>query len=279
MKLIWMNVYVVRDSSVVSSNKYPLAFGDGMIKQDLPPEMNCKWEEIAAFPTMESALCESDQGSRLMDVLAFLNSENFADVLQSTGFTIHGAERSFDVWARAVRRPNLAPQEDATICSVASGALSRGHIDVGLKAETKMLVNDIVPRDEFGCYLSKDADDPVLRRPVWVMDELFRKLRERNTASQAQKATRFASRFLHRQRLKQCLAISGRGSEKEVETLNFEFAAWKDGPYGKAWIGGMKERPPRMLVQQLSKSTGSGEDTFDRYYDFHFIYNCVEIEY
>ena len=134
LTLIWMNVYVVRVSSLVSSNKYPLAFGDGMIKQDLPSEMNCEWEEIAAFPSMESASCQSNQGSRLMDALAFLNSENLAEVLQSTGFTIHGAERSFDVWARAARRANLAltsksnpPQEDATNCSVASGALSRGQ--------------------------------------------------------------------------------------------------------------------------------------------------------
>ncbi len=140
-----------------------------------------------------------------------------------------------------------------------------------------MLVKDIVPRDEFGCYLYKDADDPVLRRLAWVMDELCRTLSQNNNAREALKATRFASRFLHRQRIKQVLAISGRGSEMEVETLNFEFAAWKDGPYGKAWIGGMKERPPRMLLQQLSKSTRSREDTFARYCDFNFIYCFVEI--
>ena len=87
------------------------------------------------------------------------------------------------------------------------------------------------------------------------------------------KATKFASRFLHRQRIKQVLTVSNRSSKKEVETLKFEFAAWKDGPYGKAWIGGMKERPPRMLLQ----SKGSREDTFARYCDFNFIYDCVEI--
>ena len=227
-----MNAFVVRDSSVVSSKKYPLAFGDGMIKHDLPPAMNCKWEEIAAFPSLESASSQSDQGSRLMDILAFLKSENIAEVLQSTGFTLHEAERSFDVWACAARQTNQAltskstpPEENATNCSVASGALSRGHIDVALKAETKMLVNEIFPRDEFGCYLCKDADDIVMRRPAWVMDELFRKLCNNNNAREAKAATRFASRYLHRQRIKQVLAFSGCGSEKEVEILNYEFAA------------------------------------------------------
>ncbi len=61
LTLIWMNVYVVCDSSVVSSNKYPLAFGDGMIKQDLQPEMNYKWEEIVAFSSMEFASCQNDE--------------------------------------------------------------------------------------------------------------------------------------------------------------------------------------------------------------------------
>ncbi len=97
LTLIWMNVSVVRDSIVVSSNKYPLAFGDGMIKNDLPPEMNCKWEEIDALPSIESASCQSDQGSWLIDILAFLNSENLAELLQSTWFIVNGAERSFDV--------------------------------------------------------------------------------------------------------------------------------------------------------------------------------------
>jgi len=41
------------------------------------------------------------------------------------------------------------------MCSVVSGASLRGHIELGLKDETKKLVVDIIPRYEFGCYLSK----------------------------------------------------------------------------------------------------------------------------
>jgi len=73
-----------------------------------------------------------------------------------------------DVWARAARYTNLAltpetnsPHDDMKMCSVVSGACSRGHIDLGLKAETIKRVIDIVPRDEFGCYLCKDVVDPV----------------------------------------------------------------------------------------------------------------------
>ena len=84
-------LFVVRDSNVLSSNKYTIAFGDGVIRQDLPPKMKCTWEEIAAFPSMEAASCPSDQGSRLMDIIAFLNSGNLVEVLQSTGFAVNEA--------------------------------------------------------------------------------------------------------------------------------------------------------------------------------------------
>ncbi len=92
-----------------------------------------------------------------MDIIAFLNSGYLAEALQSTRFTVNEAERSVDVWARAARCTNLAlnpeknyPQDDTTKCSVVSGACSRGHIDIHSKAQTKMRVIHIVPRDEFG---------------------------------------------------------------------------------------------------------------------------------
>jgi hypothetical protein len=176
-----------------------------------------------------------------MDIIAFLTSNNIEVVLQSTWFTINEAKRSVNIWACATRCNNLAlnPQANkthdyTTMCSVVSGEGLRGHIELGLKAETKKLVIDTAPRDEFGCYLCKVAVDLVLRRPKWVMDELFRGLCENYSAHEAQKGTMFASRYMHCQRLKQAVVVFGRGREIEVETFDYEVSAWMDWPYGKA---------------------------------------------
>jgi len=58
-----------------------------------------------------------------------------------------------------------------------------------------------------------------------VIDELFRVLSENNSAHEAEKANTFASRYIHRQRLKQTLVVTGRGSENEVLIFNDEFSA------------------------------------------------------
>ncbi len=110
-----------------------------------------------------------------------------------------------------------------------------------------------------------------------MTDELFRTLSSKYNSQESKLATKFAIRLIRRERLKQGIVISGGGTQVNIDTFEHEVAAWKDGPFGKAWQGGMKERPPRMLLEQLSKSTGSHEDTFARYCDFKFIYNCVEI--
>ncbi len=122
LPLITMHITAVRDSCVLFANKYTAAFGDGMIKHDLPPAMKCKWEEIAAYPSMETASCATDQGSRLMDILEFLGSSDFAHVLQSTGFIINEATRSMNVWVRAARCsisasiPQSTKSQDDTLC-------------------------------------------------------------------------------------------------------------------------------------------------------------------
>jgi len=98
-----------------------------------------------------------------------------------------------------------------------------------------------------------------------VMGELFRALCENDSARESQKATRFASICMHRQRLKQSLVVSGRCTEKKVQTFNDDFSASTDGSNGKAWKGGMRDRPHRMLLHRLSKSISPGEASFNRY--------------
>ncbi len=72
-----MNTSVVRDSRVLFSNNYTVAFCDGMIRLDLTQQVGYKWEQIAAFPSLETASCPTEQGSRLMDILALLGPDNF----------------------------------------------------------------------------------------------------------------------------------------------------------------------------------------------------------
>ena len=47
-----------------------------MVKSDLPDIMKCKWEQIAAFPSLYIASSLDEQGSRLIDILSLLDSDN-----------------------------------------------------------------------------------------------------------------------------------------------------------------------------------------------------------
>jgi len=76
-------------------------FGEDMVKSDLPDIMECKWEQIAAFTSLEIALSYDEQGSRLIDILSLLDSDNLPVIKQSAGFTINEDIRSVNVWVRA----------------------------------------------------------------------------------------------------------------------------------------------------------------------------------
>jgi hypothetical protein len=271
LPIVTMNISVVRDSRVLFSDNYTVAFGDGMIRLDLPQQVGCKWEHIAAFPSLETASCPTEQGSRLVDILALLGSDNFTEVLETTGYTVNEARRSVMVWVHAARssllvsNPQTTQAEDGmTPSSVSSKSCPRDHISSSLKAETKKLIIDIFPRDEAGCYLCKEAVDPALRRPKWVLDELFRALCENHGAQEAQKCIKFAVSYLRRQRRKHILIVSGRASEEELQAFNSEVSIWKDGPHGKAWNRGMKERPPMMMLENLANTKSTCENVFNR---------------
>jgi hypothetical protein len=78
LPIITMHIFAARDTLVLFSNKYTVAFGAGMVRLDLSRQMGCKWEENVAFPSLDTASCPTEQGSRLMDILALLASDKVA---------------------------------------------------------------------------------------------------------------------------------------------------------------------------------------------------------
>jgi len=278
--LVSMNITAVRQSDVLFVKNYGVVFGEGMVKSDLPTRMKCKLEQIAAFPSLELASSIDDQGSRLIDILSFLQSANLPTMMQTAGFTINEDIRSVNVWVRAetynvlVSTPQVTTSvEESQYCDIDSREDEVDKIGPALKEDVKMLVRETFPRDESGSYLTDSAKDPTLRRPKWVMNELFRRMSSNYNAHESKLATKFAIRFIRRERLKQGIILSGGGTQANRETFEHEVAAWNDGPYGKAWKGGMKERPPpRMLLEQLSKSKTTCETTINRYLYVSFFY-------
>jgi hypothetical protein len=138
--------------------------------------MKSKWEQIAAFPSIEDASSPTKQGSRLMDIVAHLGCNSFSVALLATGFVIDEAHQSVNIWVREAvslvsSSPKSTQSDDTVPSSTVSRIGSKGRISTCLKAETKNVIIDIFPRDEFGFYLTKDTVDPTLRRPKWVMDE------------------------------------------------------------------------------------------------------------
>jgi hypothetical protein len=139
-----------------------------------------------------------------------------------------------------------------------------------LNEDVKKPVKETFPRDESGSYLVDFAKDPTLRRPKWVMNELFRMMSSNYNAHESKLATKFATRFIRRECIKQGIILFGCGTQTNMETFEHEVVAWNDWPYGKAWKGGITERPPRMLLEHLSKSKTTCETTIDRYLNVSF---------
>ncbi len=99
LPIITMHISAVLNPRILFSDNCTVAFGDGMVRLDLPQHMGCKWAEIAGFPSLDTASCPTEQGSRLMDILALLDYDNLVEVLIniSTRYTVNETQRSVKV--------------------------------------------------------------------------------------------------------------------------------------------------------------------------------------
>ena len=130
-------------------------------------------------------------------------------MMLSAGFTINEDIRSVTVWDRAasynvsVPTPQLTSSVEETPCSIIDSREDEvDKIGPALKEDVKKLVRETFPRDESGIYLVDSASDPSLRRPKWVMDELFGTLSSKCNSHESKLATKFAIRFIRRERIK-----------------------------------------------------------------------------
>jgi hypothetical protein len=190
--IVSAKVFGVRNSRVEFEKEFIVAFGDGLLKSSLPKVMDCPWEELKAFPTLDAALNYDEEGAFLMDVVAVLDTDNIGVVLRATGFEVDEVKRTINLYVfgcRHVAQTNRLshdkkPSSHATSSipncltpgNYVSRNIQRETLPQDLKLLTKKLVYDIFPRDDRGVFFCAGAKDPALRRPAWMMDELFRKL-------------------------------------------------------------------------------------------------------
>ena len=264
----------VRNSRVEFEKDFIVAFGDGLLKSSLPKVMDCPWEELRAFPTLDAALNSDEEGALLMDVVGVLGTDNIGVVLRATGFEVDEVKRTVNLYVfgcRHVHENNPSSHATSSIpnCVTPSSDVSRNvqreTLSQDLKLLTKKLVCDIFPRDDQGVFLCAEAKDPALRRPAWLMDELFRKLSAQISAQDAKKCLKYCIGYVRRNRLKQIVYASNNGTELERNKFKSEVSIWLEGPYGKAWQAGVRDRPSEILLTHLSASTSKNEKPFERY--------------
>ena len=132
---------------------------------------------------------------------------------------------------------------DTSDPSVAKKAL-REHVSNAMKREIKKLAIDMFPRDSEGVILSESADTSSMRRPLWVMDELYRSLNTKWDRDDASKGLKYAIGYVKRERARQLRVMSCNTDDTSEERgkLKGEALLWKSGPCGKAWAADMRER-------------------------------------
>ena len=142
--------------------------------------------------------------------------------------------------------------------------LMREHMPKSLKSEIQKLVVDIFPRDDHGVLLCDSVTDPTARRPMWVMDELYRNLLQNHCSEIACKGKQYAVRYVRREIARQrLLRCESDDTSVEASQLRSDAMIWQDGPYGKAWAANIRDRPrPQQLLSCIM--AGQQENVYAR---------------
>lgn len=266
MSLVELSVtYVHAFHTSDSPINYNVKFGVALLRCAAPQILKCAWEEVVVFPSLALALNPMYSGIRLIDVVSMLSSEDIVQNLVASGFSFDGDTKVAHVWAQKTdicvdipqtpHNPAICPDMSSTRNLTPSASdtsdprharqMLREHIPKHLKAHIQKLVVDLFPRDSDGVFLSEHADIPSMRRPSWVMDELYRSLVENFNSDYASKGMRYAQGYVRRERTRQVSIISRNldATSAEREELRSQALVWQDGPYGKAWAANVRERP------------------------------------
>ena len=255
---------------------YNVIFGAALLKQAAPQSLKCKWEEIVAFPTLQAAVNPADEGIRIMDIVDQIGSDELTMNLRACDFHIDDKGLAY-MW---VQKTSIQPiithplTQSATPVTIASTTdltstsvdntmhpldarrLLREHVSRSLKCEIQKMVVDMFPRDDDGVLLCESADDPILRRPRWVMDELYRNLLQNHNGEDACKGRKYALRYVRREVARQRrLLLNIEESSAEKDQMKSEATIWQEGPYGKAWAANIRDRPrPQQLLSCIAGS-------------------------
>ncbi len=271
--ILFAHVSGVIKSRVDFEKSFTVAIGDGSLKAAVPKLLNTPWEDLIVLPALEAAINGDAEGALLKDVVAQLATDNIGFILKSTGFVVDDEKRTVHFFVHGARRVAThqhVPIDENTCCNASSRkslpastssdvsrSLQRQGLPQNLKLLTKKLVCDICPRDSEGVFLSSEAKDPALRKPAWVMDELFKKLSSEISVKDADSCLKFAYAYLRRERQKQINVTANKATEMECNNFKSGVSNWLEGPYGKSWEFGVRERPRQGLLCHASATTNN----------------------
>jgi hypothetical protein len=148
-----------------------------------------------------------------------------------------------------------------------------------LKREIQKLVVDMFPRDSEGVTLAEAADTPSMRRPAWVMDELYHSLKLSWDKEDASKGLKYAINYVRRERLRQQRVAYNNtveASEERAELMS-QVNVWTEGPYGRAWAANMRDRPRPQQLLAVSKPTTGATQVYDRFAFFSRVKYYINI--
>ena len=285
MPLVALSVTYAYDFHAEESPiNYNVVFGVALLRCAAPQILKCAWEEVVVFPSLERATNPLFVGIRLMDVISMLSHEDIVHNLKASGFCLEDDNSVAHMWAQKTsikqnhETPRHTPVPDKCSCqvetpsqidisdpSLAKKAL-REHVSNAMKREIKQLVIDMFPRDSEGVILSESADTPSMRRPLWVMDELFRSLNTNWDKTEASKGFKYAVGYVRRERARQLrvMACNSDDASEEREELRGEALMWKSGPYGKAWAANMRDRPRPQQLLAADAATHGDDQVYKR---------------
>ena len=105
-----------------------------------------------------------------------------------------------------------------------------------------------------------------MKRPPWVMDELYRSLSSNWDREAASKGLQFAIRYVRRERARQVRILTSDNDEtsEERQDLSFQALAWREGPYGKLWAANMRDRPRPNQLLSANAVTHDNDQVFNR---------------
>ncbi len=96
------------------------------------------------------------------------------------------------------------------------------------------------------------------------MDELFLKLNDKISPQEANKCLKYSVGYVRRQRNKRILYASNNGTELDLSKFKSEASIRAEGPYGKTWQAGVKDRPTEALLKHALACGPIVENIFQR---------------